>query len=257
MVFSLLVSKRVSWYCALMIWSMLASDGVLVETLAEDIPKAPAEMQAMIDAGEVELKFYNPQTNPRRYLGETKYDYYFRHSFQADYQPVMVKGKTTGVKAQLKNLTVSAKHTHVMHLPESRRGPGLWGDPLTLHEFDHVALSIDPRIKKLLEAVLLAVDEVKFPLPAGQELTTDWLNVEIDKLLTSRGQTVYALVTYNNRQLDQLTGHGTKPIPNREAYFQRLYTKPNLDEAGFPLTGEVLEFLKSESYQMLKPHHLP
>jgi hypothetical protein len=236
---------------------MVVTNFMPISVLAEETPAAPADIQAMIDAGQVKLAFYNPQTNPRRFLGETKYDYNFRHSFQADYEPVLVKGKTTSIKARLKNVTVTAKHTHTMHLPESRRGPGLWDDTLTLHEFDHVALSIDPRIKKLLEAVLLAVEEVRFPLPAGQEFSTDWLNIEIDKLLTARGQTVYALVTYNNRRLDQLTDHGTQPIPNRDAYFKRLYTKPNLDEAGFPLTGELLEFLKSESYQMLEPHHLP
>ena len=244
-------------YRSLLILSIVLAGRIPVLALAEEIPSASAEIQAMIDAGQVKLEFYNPQTNPRRFVGETKYDYNFRHTFQAEYEPVRVRGRTTSVNVRLTNVSVTAQHTHTVHLPESRRGPGLWDDPLTLHEFDHVSLSIDPRIEKLLEAVLQAEDQASFTLPPGQEVTATWVNQEIDKFLSARGHAVYTVVTYNNRRLDQITEHGTKPIPNRESYFQRLYTKPNLDEAGFSLTGEVLEFLKSEPYQMIEPRYLP
>lgn len=246
----------VPWFGTLLILIVVVA-GNAARLLAEELPPAPVDIQSMIDAGQVKLEFYNPQTNPRRFPGETKYDYFFRHSFQADYEPVRVEGRTTGVHVRLKNVNVTATHTHTMHLPENRRGAEIWNDTLTRHEFDHVSLSIDPRIESLLLAVFLAVDQILIPLPPGEEATAALVNKEIDKLLRARGQAVYAIVSYNNRRLDQITEHGTKPIPNRESFFQRLYTKPNLDDAGFAWTGDVLEFLKSESFQMLEPHYLP
>jgi hypothetical protein len=241
--------------CTLLAISILIADGTALRILADELPPAPADVQAMLDAGQVKLEFYSPQSNPRRFVGETKYDYSFRHSFEADYEPERGGGRTT-VKIRLKNVDVSAQQTHILYLPEDKRGPGLWEDPLTRHEFDHVAISIDPRIQRLLQAVFQSVEKLELPLPPGEELTAAWVNREVDELFDARGHAVYKVVSFNNLLLDRITQHGTQAIENREAFFQRLYTKPNLDEADFALTGEVLELLKSEAYRQLEPHYL-
>jgi len=244
------------WQQRLLLSAWAAVSCLAAIASAEEPPPAPADMQAMLDAGDVEIVFYDPVKNPRKFLGETKYDYFFRHSFQAEYEPVRVGNRTTAARIRLSKISVTATHKHKIFLPESRRGPRLWSDTLTRHEFDHVSLSIDPRIEALLQAVFQQVSQVKVPLPAGQELTGAWINQEVDKLLSARGQSVYAIVSYNNKQLDQLTEHGTKPIADRAIYFERLYTKENLDVAGFAHTGEVLELLKTESYRSLQPRYL-
>lgn len=244
------------WAVALC-WGICLSAVHCTTAQEDELPPPPDDIQMLLDSGQVEIKFYDPQTNPRQFLGETRYDYSFRHNFNVNYEQTPKTGSPKGVKVSVSDITYETDIKHVIHLPESHRGPKVWEKTLTRHEFDHVAISLHPRVKLLLEEVYAEREKLEFDLPSGQKLEGKWVTQQVDKYLTERANAVFQMIPENNQKLDKLTKHGVKSIEDRAAYFDSLYQKANLDENGFPYTGEMLPLLKSEAYQKTEPLFLP
>ena len=61
----------------------------------------------------------------------------------------------------------------------------------------------------------------------------------------------------NNQTLDNISHHGTTPVPKRADFFRSLYTKDNLAEAKFPYLDSVLKLIDSEKYQKAELRYLP
>ena len=139
--------------------------------------------------------------------------------------------------------------THVVRLPAERSVNEPIHAELVLHEFDHVAISTDPRPRLLLEHLVRGPARVTLPLETDARAVGDRLDAGLQETLTRSTDAVVALVGFNYAELDRLTQHGTRPLPDRRAFFEGLFTPENLRAAGFPALEQVADLLDSAAYR--------
>ena len=158
----------------------------------------------------------------------------------------------TGVELHLKHKESGAylaRDRHTVRLPKYLEHRRRWNHPLVKHEFDHVAISCDPRLKMLVVHLLQNIGRIDTTVNSTATLDTRFVRELIDQEIAKRVDAAVELLNANQQQLDEVTRHGAAPIPDREAFFRSLFTKPNFDRVKFPYTGEVLDLLESDAYR--------
>ncbi len=147
---------------------------------------------------------------------------------------------------------------HVIRLPLTFYERHVWETPLLRHEFDHVAVSLDPRAQMLLDHLCQSLPPSSFVLePTGgtepPRPSDERVRMLINRQIEDRHAAIRALVQANYLRLDRLSQHGRIPIPKRAEFFEQLYRRANLEESRFPYLTEVAEFLESETYRQARP----
>ena len=208
----------------------------------------PPYFKRLIEAGGVEFEFYDPEKTPREHLGHTQFNLHVRHrsSFQFGWT-VGRDVRYLTIRATISD--VSPRLTHTITLPRRLDSDRRWNDRLVKHEFDHVAISCDPRVLMLVESLYDEVDTIDRTVPPGTRIDNRFVGEIVNEQLTSRLKAVIEAVKANQNLLDEVTRHGVRPIADRKKVFGSLYTEPNLKEIGFPYLGEVRDILKSTAYR--------
>lgn len=223
-----------------------AIDGV--HAAAADVPPY---FKRLIEAGNVEFKFYDPRETPREHLGHTESKLHVRHrsSFQFDW----TDGR--GVRHLTIRTTISKispRLTHAITLPEWLNSDRRWNDRLLKHEFDHVAISCDPRVLMLVEHLYNGVDAIHRTVPARTRIDNSFVGELVNEQLALRLEAMIEAMQANQNLLDEVTRHGLRPLADRKKFFGSLYTGPNLKKTGFPYLGEVRDVLTSKAYTEAK-----
>lgn len=218
--------------------------------------KAPKPMKALIQSGAITVVFSSDPEFVKDNIGKAhfylkltqKYGYGFSKSKKND---------VWQVKVTPKNVEPTVKLEHIIRLPVKYRADTIWSGRLLRHEFDHIAVSLDPRPVMLLEHLCRKLPPLEQTLAAGEEpsdaLYKRIINEEIDR----RRDAVNDLIQANYVLLDQVSKHGTIPISKRAEFFGKLYAKENLAEQKFPYVADVLELLDSPTYQQAEMRFLP
>jgi hypothetical protein len=216
---------------------------------AGDCAEAPPPyFQKLIKAGNVRFEFYDPRKDPRPYAGYTEYELFVYHSYDLRYTRRRRGGgwRLTILPTVRK---VTCRLTHTVHLPERLDSDDRWADPLVRHEFDHVAVSTDPRVRMLVEHLLLNLPEFERWAPGGTLLDDKFYRSAVDERIAERRKAVLQLVEANQQRLEEITRHGTRWTPDRQALFRSVYTEANLQETEFPYLADVKDLLRSEAYR--------
>lgn len=229
--------------------ALIALSSILPQHLvASERPKPPEVFQQLVEQGNVKFDFYDRSVERPRFAGHANYRISVRSRFNYDYR-IVVRSNVRYVRItpKIQQLTWTVGHT--VRLPETLDGPEFWSDVLVKHEFDHVAISTDPRVRMLMEHLIRNLRTIdhrfnRFDVPSRKELQQI-----IDEEHAKRRDAVLAVVQRQYQRLDELTDHGNRELPDRDTFFHNLYTKSGLDEAQFPYLGEVLDLLKSRKYQ--------
>jgi len=208
----------------------------------------PEYFRDLINRGNVTIELYDPRGKRLAWPGVTAFDLQVKHDYRYHHS-VVSRGGTRYLRIALQVSITEKKFSHTIHLPDKHRGPEFWEEALPRHEFDHVAVSTDPRIDMLLEHLYTKLDIVDYKLGPRESPRAKLVNKVVDEILAERRQAVLELIRANYVLLDKVTAHGRLPVPERDIFYRTLYTKTNLDEQRFPFTGEVLSLLKDESYR--------
>ena len=217
-------------------------------------PEPPEWIRPVFDHGLTKLEFYDPVKKPQKFPGWTNYKFELNYHFTYEY-----KIHETTIKELPKKrivATIIPKFTmlelpvrHQILLPERYDTPRVWDTPLAQHELEHVAISAHLRVALLAEHLLKKIHQIERTIDKPSQVTDDGVKKWIDELITPRREAIDALLASNNRHLDKLTGHGAKPLADRDAFFAQMYLKENLDEMKFPFLADALDLLNHRSYQ--------
>lgn len=222
-------------------------------TAHEPIPdeSAPQELKRLIAHGKVKVVY---DSDPEFVMaGRGWADFLVRldHSFKYDLEKSRKNGRWK-VQVAITKMEAKIELTHLIRMPASFKSPDIWQSQILRHEFDHVAVSLDPRAMLLLRHLVEHLTNIERTLEPGESpsngLIARLVNEEIDR----RRQAVIELMRQNNRLLDKLGAHGLQPIPNRAAFFAKLYTKEHLAEQKFPFVEEVLDLLETPEFANAK-----
>ncbi len=224
----------------------------------EPIPtdSAPEELQRLIADGHINLVYDSDPEFVKADTGKAHFHLTFKQTFQYKY----TKSKRNGcwhVKLTATQVKPTVGLEHTIRLPVQYKSDHVWNDRLLRHEFDHVAVSLDPRAVLLIEHLFQHLPPIERILDPGQlpsdELHKKLFNEEFEK----RGQAVIELVKQNNVLVDKVGKHGTVPIPRRAEFFGQLFLKQNLVESKFPYVEEVFDLLETPNYRKAELRFLP
>jgi hypothetical protein len=211
------------------------------------VPPPPPELKPLVDVGHVRFEFYDPAVVRYERPGRTKFYASYQWNFRYDVRSRKEKEQLrVTVLPKLDSLT--AELDHVILLPDSYDNESLYGRSLVLHEFDHVAISTDPRTRRLVEHLLGKLRSAERLVPLDQVVNDALVRDILNEALEQRQEAVRQAIEFNNRRLDQLSSYGTKALGDRRAFFNELSTRKNLEEAAFPYLNEAADLLRRPDY---------
>lgn len=220
-------------------------------TTATQVPistaDAPAELLRLIEDGKVKVVYDSEPEFVKADRGWADFKIQLRYTFKYDLTKTRKNGRWH-VKLTVTELDAKIELTHLIRLPATFQSPRIWKLPTLRHEFDHVAVSLDPRAMLLLKHLLDHLRVIERTLEPKVMPSKDVLNKLLDDEVVKRRQAVVELLQQNNRLLDKVGAHGAQVVPDRAAFFAKLYTKEHLAEQKFPYVEQVLKLLESDEY---------
>lgn len=221
-----------------------------VITTREPIPDddAPQELKRLIADGKVKVVYDSDPEFVKAGRGWADFNVLLDHSYKYN----QTKSKKNGrwqVKLVVHKFEPKIELTHLIRLPASFKSPEVWQSQILRHEFDHVAVSLDPRALLLLRYLLAHLPVIERTLEPDEEPSNERLSQFINEEIDHRRRAVIELMRQNNLLLDKVGNHGLQPVPDRAAFFAKLYTKEHLAEQKFPFVGQVLGLLSTAKYE--------
>lgn len=214
---------------------------------------APEELKRLIADGHVRVVYESDPDFVKAQRGWADFHVQIEHTFQLDVAKFRKNGRWW-MKVTAKNIKPKIELKHLIRLPVNLKSPDIWSQSLLRHEFDHVAVSLDPRPRLLLRHLLEKLPPIEQVLDTNEEPPKATLTKLVNDELERRGQSVIELMRRNNKLLDKISVHGALPIAERAAFFTKLYTKQYLAEQQFPFIDHALALLDSKAYQTAESH---
>ena len=214
---------------------------------------APNCYQALIRDGETTISFVRDFPDS---IGKT--DFFLNSDWSYNYRYTNRATETgTEVSVTALNIKIAPRLRHLIRLPLAWYQAEVWESRLLSHEFDHVAVSLDPRPRALLVHLCSKLPTHRFSIGAEEKPSDKQLRQRIDREIQRRVSAVLDLVRANYVLLDKVSRNGQVAMRDRNAFFKRLYTRSNLEATEFPFRQEVAPLLESERYRQLRPRHVP
>ena len=224
-----------------------SEDGIPLSYSAKgkDIPES---MRRLIDAGNVTLVYRTTEEAPELWKNAHAV-WHFTIGHRCAYRITKkraLNGWNVTIQPNFKRITQSLSHEVI--LPIRYDVDHWWQTQLARHEFDHVAIASDPRVRILAKYLIRNMPPIQRTLPREVEPTAEVANAIINDEVDKCRQALNALLKKNNESLDRISQHGKVRIDDRRAFFTRMYRKENLLEMGFPYVREVLGLVDSRQY---------
>ena len=203
---------------------------------------------ALNAAGNV-IVTYEASRNKTRH-GLTKFNYKWKTSFRYDYSSRTRNGKvlvTIKVRAQIDPMI-----SHQILMPSEGKGQP-WHARLLDHEYDHVAISSDDRVVKLLKHLASRFVIKGVQVSSRDKITKGFIDARINEELGKFEKAVEKSIRSNYELLDKMSIHGKKAIPGRDLFFSQLYGRANLQRHKFAYIDRVGSLLDSKDYTKGNP----
>jgi hypothetical protein len=214
---------------------------------------APQHYQALIRDGETTITFV--QDLPAN-VGKTEFVLNLDWSYEFRYDVETADG-VTQVSVTPMNIKLTPRLRHLIRMPVAFYHAEVWKTPLLGHEFDHVAVSLDPRARALLVHLCSNLPVYRFSQEGEDKPSNEQMREGIDRELQRRQEAILNLLRANYIALDKASTNGREAMPGRSDFFESLYTRENLEAAAFPFLEEVASILESDSYKRLHSRHVP
>ena len=224
---------------------------------------APGEFVRLIDRGNVKIVVDDDRVRNAGKAALTvfqfviDYDFKFRHQFLGyDKQTQVWQAKIVAWMDQPK-----VKLDHKICLQSTFAPPSPWESVLLRHEFDHVAISTDPRLIKIIKRALQQRRQwiAKWEQPTAP--TEQDIRKNILETIVSEVTTLERLVQSQYDLLDKETNQGLSDISKRSEFFRRLYSLPRLDDCKYAMDDAMREYVKNKlsnqaSQKEVEAHYL-
>ena len=188
-----------------------------------DLPAPPAELKRLIEAGRVTFEYCvsDEETASRdavsdkkavtngqpdkRLSAETHYRIRFDYDAKFTWR-VVESQRELRISSQLRRFVWQPSHT--VWFRDRPKTEDFWSNPLVLHEFDHVRLSTDPRLKARFEKVLQKPVVIGRRLAEGEQANDQLARRLTDDYLQRLHREVIELIGIRYQELDRATSQG-------------------------------------------------
>jgi len=221
------------------------------------ISECPPAISRLIDIGHVRMLVDDDAVNAENKSALTIF--HFATQFEVRYKFLSVSKNPTGERdaalaVRFINPSLSAEHE--IKLMSAYRPLRPWDSRLLLHEMDHVSISTDPRLFKILKNLLYESYKLRMVLPASSTGDNEVIMQTINQRQRERLDTFEKLIQNYYVRLDEESNNGLTAINKRRDFFMNLYTLKDLRSSNFAYLSEVQSLLANDSIQEVEQHYL-
>jgi hypothetical protein len=166
---------------------------------------------------------------------------------------VDTENREASVQVRFTNPSITLQHE--IKLSSSYQPEKPWESRLLLHEMDHVAISTDPRLVRILKSLVNAQAKLTVVLPEDVRNDESLIMKAIDAEQSSRRDSVQKLVQQYYNLLDKQSNQGLGDIENRRDFFMALYSREDLESRDFPYLNEIRGTLSNVNLDEVKKHY--
>jgi hypothetical protein len=212
------------------------------------VPEAPGEFIRLIDRGNVRIVVDDELVKKAGKQALTLFQFVVAYDFKYRHQTLGYdrEANTWQSKIEAWMEQPKIKIEHKICLKSDFQPASPWESKLLRHEFDHVAISSDPRMLKIMKRVLQQRREwtAKWvqPNPPSEQ---DIRNAILESI-TKEVNALEKLVQMQYDILDQESSQGTAEIEARKTFFKGLYSIEGIEKCKYALTPSMREFVKQK-----------
>jgi len=156
------------------------------------------------------------------------------------------------IDAKLRMLDIHLEHD--VYLQSGWQATDPWDTALLKHEFDHVAISTDPRFRQFLKQLLQQPIECTVRWPRDEQLTSAIIDQAINAEMAARIHELERLVQAQYDRLDQASRDGRNTIEDREQFFHSLYSLDSIRECHFLYLDTVKPLVQDRPSKEVREH---
>ena len=209
------------------------------------LAQAPGEFGRLIDRGNVQVKVDDERIRLAGKSALTLFQFVADFDSKFKYEWIDSKPQNGLWKAKILAWMDQPKIRleHTICIPSTYNPTEPWTSKLIKHEFDHVAISTDPRLVKIIKRVLQRrrtwVAQFEQPTLPSENDVRDRIRQEIGLEIKNCERMVQA--QYD--RLDKESSEGLSTIGNRLDFFLELYSVSGLERCQFEYVDEVRAML--------------
>ncbi len=210
----------------------------VVEKPHEWFASAPGEYVRLIEKGGVRLTVDDAKLDAAKKQALTIFRFKSSYQFHYRVQWIGTGGETpqsppfkARISANLEDPKFDFEHTIVVRSGFRPSDP--WRSSLIRHEFDHVSISTDPRLLRLMKKVWAR--RLNWVHTFQQETLPDEEDFEnaIKEQIEAHTREFERVIQTHYDWLDQESKDGTANLNDRSAFFARMYTLESLKKCDF------------------------
>jgi hypothetical protein len=223
------------------------------------IANAPPAFARLIDKGQVQIITDDERLKTAGKQALTFFqfqlDYRYRYELSrvrpVDNDSSLAEGE---IVARVRLTKLDWTHTVVLQVNYQPTKP--WEAILLQHEFDHVSISTDPRLKKIAEEVLVQPVRCTVRWTKAQGLQRETIDTAIKEEMSARISELERLVQTNYDALDRETRDGQTNLKERFGFFQELYDTPWLRKSEFRYLDSIRSRTQDRANKEVLEHYL-
>jgi hypothetical protein len=213
-------------------------------------------MARLIDIGQVKILEDDIAVKKAQRAAVTLYNIHVQYDLRYTQTPIRsanTANRKTSIQVKFTNPKVTLEHEIKLSTQYQPEKP--WESRLLLHEMDHVAISTDPRLIKILKSLLQAPAKLTVELSANANQDASTISQAIDDSQRARREAVQTIVQKYYERLDAQSNNGLDDIDQREKFFMGLYSKQDLESLEFPYLKEIRVALADANLESVANHY--
>ena len=195
------------------------------------IDTAPPGFARLISLGRVQIKIDDQRLDDARKQALTHFKIKADYRYLYTQQSTRVEPKNDGGYVAKINARIAVPEIEILHNISIRSGfkpRDPWKSPLMKHEFDHVSISTDPRLLKLLKKILNGKISFEVRWTSEEQFSDELVSRAIKAEINTQIAEIERVVQANYDRLDRETRDGTMDAKDWEALFRSMYDVDSL-----------------------------
>jgi hypothetical protein len=243
-------------------WPQDRSASQFKEPFASWIDTAPPGIKRLIDIGQVTFETDDLELTQRNKQGLTlfRFDYRYRYRFSTSIAKPQDGSDIPRILVSASIFVSDITWSHRV-IVGSNFKPELPGrSRLLQHEFDHVSISTDPRLKVLLQLTLGAAMRFEIPEheipPRENQTLAQRIDDQIASRMKERVLEIERVTQSFNDRFDKESNSGSQTITKRDALFCDFFSTDSLSKLDFQFHEIFRQYDKSISKAPWQEHYL-
>ncbi len=223
---------------------------------AELIASAPSEYRRFIERGKVSFRHDDKKLKAMGKAGLTEFHFDIKQTFNCRLNSTR-SGNKKAKRISVSITDFSYEISHTVIVLSQKTVANAWEDKILKHEFDHVAISTDPRVAQLVRSQVGTSFTFVVATESPQvELTENQVLAKVREELDKRRDKIQECVQSNYDLLDSVSTAGTRAIQDRNKFFEQLYLRDNLLKCGLELNEDLKKLIASAKYKKIAGHYV-